>query len=166
MVGLVSGQAENVGYIIPNEEIDDFLTDVADGRYDGKPYVFDQFQTMENEALRGKLGLAKTVRGIMVREPKRRDPSYPLKEFDVVTAIGNQAIDNEGMVQVDDNLRLSFLSLVPKLVGNGTVPMRVVRDGKTIEVALPVSRERTTCSAATMAATRLTSSAARWSSHR
>ena len=70
MIGVISGHAENIGYIIPNQEIDDFLTDVADGRYEGKPYVFDQFQTMENEALRGKLGLAKNVRGLMVREPK------------------------------------------------------------------------------------------------
>ena len=123
MIGVISGHAENIGYIIPNQEIDDFLTDVADGRYDGKPFVFDQFQTMENEALRAKLGLAKNVRGLMVREPKRRDPSYPLKEFDILTRIGTHEIDNEGMIQAAENLRLSFMSQVPKLVKNGTVPV-------------------------------------------
>ncbi len=96
---------------------------------------------MENEALRGKLGLAKNVRGLMVREPKRRDPSYPLKEFDILTRIGTHEIDNEGMIQVQDNLRLSFMSQVPKLAQNGTVPVSVLRAGKTIEVALPVCRE-------------------------
>ena len=116
MIGVISGHAENIGYIIPNQEIDDFLTDVADGRYDGKPFIFDQFQTTENEALRGKLGLAKNVRGLMVREPMRRDPSYPLKEFDILTRIGTHEIDNEGMIQAHDNLRLSFMSQVPKLV--------------------------------------------------
>jgi S1-C subfamily serine protease len=141
MIGVISGQAENIGYIIPNQEIDDFLTDVTDGRYEGKPFVFDQFQTMENEALRGKLGVAKNVRGLMVREPKRRDPSYPLKEFDILTRIGTHEIDNEGMIQAEDNLRLSFMSQVPKLARNGTVPVSVLRAGKTIDVALPVSRE-------------------------
>ena len=141
MIGVISGHAENIGYIIPNQEIDDFLTDVADGRYEGKPYIFDQLQTMENEALRRKLGLAKNVRGLMVREPKRRDPSYPLKEFDILTRIGTHEIDNEGMIQAEENLRLSFMSQVPKLVKNGTVPVSVVRAGKTIEVALPVSCE-------------------------
>jgi S1-C subfamily serine protease len=141
MIGVISGQAENIGYIIPNQEINDFLTDVADGRYEGKPCVFDQFQTIENEALRGKLGLAKTVHGLMVREPKRRDPAYPLKEFDILTKIGAHEIDNEGMVQAQDNLRLSFLSQVPQLARNGTVPVTVLRAGKAIEVALPVSRE-------------------------
>jgi S1-C subfamily serine protease len=141
MVGVISGHAENIGYIIPNQEIDDFLTDVADGHYEGKPHVFDQLQSVENEALRGKLGVAKKVRGLMVREPKHRDPGYPLKEFDILTKIGTHEIDNEGMIQADDNLRLSFMSQVPKLVKNGTVPVSVVRAGKTIEVALPVSCE-------------------------
>jgi S1-C subfamily serine protease len=141
MIGVISGHAENIGYIIPVQEIDDFLTDVADGHYEGKPYIFDQFQTMENEALRGKLGLPKTVRGLMVREPKRRDPSYPLKEFDILTRIGTHEIDNEGMIQAQDNFRLSFMSQVPKLVKNSTVPVTVLRAGKTIELALPVSCE-------------------------
>ena len=141
MIGVVSGHAENIGYIIPNQEIDDFLTDVADGRYEGKPYIFDQLQTMENEALRGKLGLAKDVHGLMIREPRHRDPSYPLKEFDILTRIGKHEIDNEGMIQAEDNFRLSFMSQVPKLVRNGTVPVTVLRAGKTLEVALPVSRE-------------------------
>ena len=96
---------------------------------------------MENEALRGKLGVAKNVRGLMVREPKLRDTAYPLKEFDILTRIGTHEIDNEGMIQAEDNLRLSFMSQVPKLTRNGTVPVNVLRAGKTIEVALPVSRE-------------------------
>ncbi|MGO9601599.1 MAG: trypsin-like peptidase domain-containing protein [Isosphaeraceae bacterium] len=141
MIGVISGHAENIGYIIPNQEIDDFLTDVADGRYDGKPQVWDQFQTLENEALRSKLGLAKDVRGLMVREPNHRDSSYPLKEFDILTRIGTHPIDNEGMIQAQDNLRLSFLSMVPKLVRDGAVPVSVLRAGKSLEVALPVSRD-------------------------
>ncbi len=40
----------------------------------------------------------------MVREPKHRDPSYPLKEFDILTRIGTHEIDNEGMIQAEDNL--------------------------------------------------------------
>ena len=117
MVGLVYGigPGENIGYVIPVEEIDGFLADVADGRYDGKPRLFEQFQFLENEALRARLGLAKTVRGIMVREPRRRESTYPLKEFDVISAIGDNPIDNQGMVQIRDNLRLSFPYLVPKL---------------------------------------------------
>ena len=42
MIGLAfsklsGGDAQNIGYIIPNEEVELFLKDIADGRYDGKP---------------------------------------------------------------------------------------------------------------------------------
>ena len=102
----------------------------------------------------------------MVREPRRRDASYPLKEFDVVTAIGDKAIDNEGMVQVGDNLRLSFLYLVPKQARDGSVPIRVVRAGRPMEVRLPVGRDDDHLSGATTGNSRPTSSAAPWSSRR
>src|ERR1700719_1226911 len=34
---LVGGGTENIGYIIPNEEVDLFLKEIAHGHYDGKP---------------------------------------------------------------------------------------------------------------------------------
>ena len=41
MIGLafsrLGGDAQNIGYIIPNEEVELFLKDIADGHYDGKP---------------------------------------------------------------------------------------------------------------------------------
>ena len=77
----------------------------------------------------------------MIREPRRRDSTYPLKEFDVITAIGDNPIENEGMVQVRDNLRLSFAYLVPKLARDGMVPLRIVRDGRSLTVRLPVDRD-------------------------
>src|SRR6266487_419263 len=55
MIGLAFsrlGDSDNIGYIIPCEEIELFLQDVADGAYDGKPAIFDDFQTLENPALR------------------------------------------------------------------------------------------------------------------
>jgi S1-C subfamily serine protease len=142
MVGLVFGQAENIGYLIAGEEIDAFLDDLADGHYDGKPrQSHNEYQFLENEALRARLGLDKKTRGVMVREPARREPSYPLKEFDVITRIGDHAIDNEGMVPVRDNLRLSFEYFVPKLARDGQVPLRVIRNGQPLDVPLPVGRD-------------------------
>ena len=45
MIGLAFStlnNAQNIGYIIPNEEIELFLKDIADGHYDGKPAMFDE----------------------------------------------------------------------------------------------------------------------------
>jgi len=144
MVGLAFSQlggAANGGYVIPNEEIDLYLEDVKDGRYDGKLRILDHYQKLDNEALRAKLGLTKSVRGIMVRKPGASDSAHPLREGDVVTQIGRVAIDNEGSVEFEENLRLPFTSLIPRLAKSGAIPISLIRDGKTLEVALPVTRE-------------------------
>ncbi len=77
----------------------------------------------------------------MVRKLARHDPAHQLREGNVVTRIGTAAIDNEGAVEFEENLRLPFTSLVTRLAKGGTVPVSLIRDGKTLEVALPVTRQ-------------------------
>jgi S1-C subfamily serine protease len=141
MVGLVFRRAQNAGLVIPNEEIDAYLDDVKDSRYDGKPRVDGHFQPLINEALRKKLGLTRSDHGVFVRQPRKADPSYPLREGDVVTHIGTAEIDNEGLVDYPDNLRLPFTALVPRLAKRGAVPVRLVRGGKRLEVGVVAARE-------------------------
>ena len=60
IVGLVFSiipNADNIGYLIPVDEIRMFLNDIQDGKYEGKPKLLDNMQTVENKALREKLGL-------------------------------------------------------------------------------------------------------------
>jgi S1-C subfamily serine protease len=142
MIGLTFsslGGTQNIGYIIPNEEIELFLKDVRDGKYDGKPALFDELQTLENPALRSFLKLPAGVQGIVVHEPYDRTGPSPLKEWDVITKIGDSGVDDQGMVQVGPNLRIRFAYLVQKLARNGKVPLTIVRGGKTQVVQLPVS---------------------------
>jgi S1-C subfamily serine protease len=143
LIGLIFSrlnQSDNIGYIIPSEEIDLFLKDVADGKFDGKPAMHDILQTLENDALRGKLGLDKKATGMVVHRPDRaEDESYPLKEWDLITRIGDHEVDNVGMVKVRDNLRLRFQYMVQKLEKDGKVPLTVVREGKPTTIELPVS---------------------------
>lgn len=145
LVGLVFShldQAENIGYIIPTEEIELFLKDVADGRYDGKAAMYDELQTLENDAIRKKFKLGSDVSGMVVRKPDRDDPSYPLKAWDVITRVGSHDVDDTGQVQVKEHLRLQFGYLVQKLAREGKIPLTVVRGGKPIELALPVGPKR------------------------
>src|SRR5260370_36576665 len=88
----LGGDAQSIGYIIPNEEVELFLKDIADGRYDGKPAMYDELQTLENPALREHLKLAKAVEGMIVHRAYKSDASYPLKEWDVLTRIGGTPI--------------------------------------------------------------------------
>ncbi len=148
MIGLafsrLGGDTQNIGYIIPNEEIDLFLADVADGRYDGKPTMFDELQTLENPALREYLKLDKSVEGMVVHRPASSDPGYPLKEWDVITRIGTTPVDNQGMIKLDADLRVGLAYEVQHVARNGRLPLTVIRGGKRLELQLPVGSERPT----------------------
>jgi len=142
MIGLafsaLRGDTQNIGYIIPNEEVELFLKDIADGHYDGKPAMFDELQTLENPALREYLKLDKAVEGMVVHRPYKSDAGYPLKEWDVITHIGDTPIDNQGQIKLDKDLRVSFTYLIQRLEKNGTVPLTLMRAGKSLKVQLPV----------------------------
>jgi S1-C subfamily serine protease len=141
MIGLAFsslGGTQNIGYIIPNEEIELFLKDIADGKYDGKPAMFDELQTLENPALRAFLKLPADVQGIVVQAPNTRTGPSPLKTWDVITKIGDAPVDDQGMVSIGA-LRIRFQYLVQQLAKNGKVPLTIVRGGKTTAVQLPVS---------------------------
>jgi len=145
MIGLafsrLGGDSQNIGYIIPNEEVDLFLKDIAGGHYVGKPSMHDDLQTLENPALREYLKLDKSVEGMVVHRPDKSDPSYPLKEWDVLTRIGDTPIDNQGMVKIDKDLRVNFSYMIQKVAKDGKLPLTLVRAGKTLKVELPVSAE-------------------------
>jgi hypothetical protein len=137
------GGADNIGYIIPNEEVELFLKDVADGTYDGKPAMFDQLQTLENDALRAKLKLDRKTSGMVVHEPEQDDESYPLKKWDLITKIGDYDVDNTGMVKVKDGLRLRFQYLIQIVAKDGKLPLTLIRDGREMKVELPVRPTKT-----------------------
>jgi hypothetical protein len=145
MIGLAFSHlagTQNIGYIIPCEEIQLFLQDIADGKYAGKPAMFDQLQPLENAALRSFLKLPKSVEGIIVHAVDIPDLAYPLKKWDVVTKIGDTRVDDQGMIKVSANVRVRFQYLIQRVAKNGKVHLTVVRDAKELQVELPVPPKR------------------------
>jgi S1-C subfamily serine protease len=147
MIGLMFSNladAQSTGYIIPNEEIELFLQDIADGRYDGKPAIFDYLQTLENPTLRGFLKIDAAITGVIVHQPLQATAAYPLKQWDVITQIGDTVIDGQGMVKLGANRRIGFRYMVQKLAKQGKVPLTIVRAGKPVEIELPLLTDRPT----------------------
>jgi S1-C subfamily serine protease len=145
LVGLVFSliqNAQNIGYLIPVEEIRLFLADIADGVYDGKPQIYDFLQTVENDSLRRRLGLPAGINGVMVADPYRKDSEYPLQEWDVISKIGDTPIDSDGKVAVRYDLRLSALYLVQKYAKNGQVDLTIFRDGQLRTINFPLVPRR------------------------
>lgn len=141
IVGLVfSGipDADNIGYIIPVEEIRAFLEDIKDGKHDGQPQIRESMQTFENPALREKLGVGKDVSGMIITKPSSDAADWPVKQWDIITAVGPHKVDNTGMVQVAPNVRLRFDYYTPKLGASGKLPLSINRFGKAMDIELPV----------------------------
>jgi hypothetical protein len=105
--------------------------------------MFDELQSLENPALRSFLKLDKSVEGIVVHKPFSADAAYPLKEWDVITKIGDTPVDDQGMIKLSHTLRVRFQYLVQKIAKDGKVPgkvpLTVVRASKQLQVELPVS---------------------------
>jgi S1-C subfamily serine protease len=139
---LVAGDAQNIGYIIPDEEIELFLDGVSRGHYAGKPALYDSLQSLQNKGLRGYLGVPESLTGVVVLKPYRADAAYPLEKWDVITRIGDTPIDDQGMIEVNSDVRLSFQYLVQKDARDGKVPLTVFRHGRTLRVEVPVEHDR------------------------
>ncbi|MBK9238552.1 MAG: trypsin-like peptidase domain-containing protein [Rhodoferax sp.] len=142
MIGLAFSRlndAQNIGYIIPNEEIELFLASVATGTVGRRATLMDEFQTLENPTLRAFLKLDKSVKGLVVHRPASSDPNYALRKWDVVTHIGGTPIDEQGMVKVGSDLRVNFRYLIQKVARDGKLPLTVVRAGQSLAVEVAVS---------------------------
>jgi len=139
VIGLVfSGilAAENIGYVIPTDEINSFLADIEDGSHEGNARMFETLQTAENPAVRRSLGLERSDTGLIVTSA---DEDSLLQEWDVIDMVGEHDIDNRGMVDVDGGFRLHFGYYVAKLGADGSVPLTLIRDGEQVQIDLPVS---------------------------
>ena len=147
MVGLafsrLGGTTQNIGYIIPCEEIELFLKSIdSKGNYDGKLAMYDDLQTLENPALRSFLHLDPAVKGMIVHRPNNSEASYPLKQWDVITKIGDTAVDDQGMIKVNDHLRVHFPYEIQRIAKQEKVPLTVVRQGKTMTIDMPLLKHR------------------------
>jgi S1-C subfamily serine protease len=144
MIGVVFSrlrEQQNIGYIIPNEEIDLFLDGQRAGKYAGKVVetANTTYQRCDNKGLRDFLKLDDNTHGLLIVPPRQRPAGYPFQEFDLLTKVGPYDLDNEGMVQLPDDLHVSFYAVIHKLVKDYAVPVTIIRKGQRIETAMPVS---------------------------
>lgn len=145
MVGLAFsklGNAQNIGYIVPCDEIRLFLKNVDEGSPLGKGAFHDEFQHLSNQALRDYLKLDKSVEGVLVNRIDSSAGDYPLKRWDVITRIGSTPIDNEGKIRLGESLRLDFRYLVQKEAKDGKIALTVIREGREVLLSVPLETER------------------------
>ena len=126
------GSADNISYLLATEEIVRFLDEAAAGRVDGNTVLNLEVQTLENPALRAKLGASGDVAGVVVIDQK----GGPLQAWDIIVKINGQAVDNKGQVTIEGDRKVAMDCVVGRFVPTAEKPNHVVeilREGKPAE---------------------------------
>ncbi len=129
---------ENAGFFIPPPVIQHFLKDIADKRYDGFPFAGLRVVPLQSPAYRTLLKLPDNNLGARV------DGILPitatqdaLKLDDVILRAGAFPIASDGTVLYQGN-RVSAALAFQFAQDGEKVPLQIWREGKAVEVALPV----------------------------
>lgn len=95
-------QADNIGYMIPTTVIEHFLTDIADGKYDGFGSLgFSMFPGLHNKAYADYLKIPPGQEGVVVLTVQQNSTAENIfKTGDVLTKIGPYDVDNDGMIKI------------------------------------------------------------------
>ena len=131
--------AQNIGYAIPLPVLNHFLTDVADGAYDGYPELGVAHVDTRNPALRADLKLAESQTGVAVAYV---DPfgaaTGILKPRDVLLAVDGLPIANDGSVKLDGTT-VDYTELMERKQCGEKVRFDVWRDGAQQTLTIPLN---------------------------
>jgi S1-C subfamily serine protease len=130
---------ENTGYFIPTSLVHHFLTDIQDGTYDGVPESGLLMANLQNPAFRRMLKLPEDSK-LGVRVDKILDiptTKAVIKPNDVIMQVGDYPVDDDGTITYEGNT-VGVSVAFDLAQNNDTIPLKIWRDGKMIEVPLQV----------------------------
>jgi hypothetical protein len=135
---LDSGEAENIGYIIPCVVVMHFLNDLLkNGRYTGFPSLGIDVQNMENTHLREAFGMTSKQKGVLVnRVNPTAAAAKVLKAKDILMAVEGEQIGYDGTVKLRKHERVTWTWLVSQKFYGDEVNLIILRDGKVMEVKI------------------------------
>lgn len=127
---------DNIAYLLATEEIRRFLAEAEAGKIDGNSQISVETQTLENPALRAKLGIDSSVSGVAVISAE----TGPLKPWDILTKIAGYPVDNKGQITIEDGRKVAMDCAAGRFVpadGSRELAVEILRDGKPLEVRVP-----------------------------
>ena len=133
--------SENIGYMVPTPVIKHFLTDLADGRYDGIPEDGIVVQSMENESLKKKYRMDRRQTGVLVLSVMPGAPAEGIvKPGDVILSIDGQAVADDGTIEFRPRERTSSAYLVQRHQIGDKLALGVLRRGRQKKLTIDLNR--------------------------
>ncbi|CAF0952234.1 unnamed protein product [Adineta ricciae] len=124
--------AQSIGYIVPVMVIQHVLNDIElHKKYTAFPIMRFYYQPMENTSYREYLKLNEDQHGILVTSIEKVCVlSEVLQEDDVITAIDNVPIADDGTIYFRRGERLNFRYLEKLKFVDDTITLKIIRQGK------------------------------------
>ncbi|NKB25632.1 MAG: trypsin-like serine protease [Kiritimatiellae bacterium] len=144
IVGVVMqsiGQAENIGYMVPINVVEHFMTDIQDGTHDGFPSLGVLLQDMENPGLRRKYKMSENHAGVRVI---KIFPSAPAQGFiqtnDIFLSVQGHPIADDGKVEFRPKQRTSVAYYIQEKQVGESIDVELLRDGTVYKKTIPLTR--------------------------
>ncbi len=130
---------QSTGYFIPTVIVHHFLDDIKDGTYDGVPEAGLQLAPLQNPAYRHMLKLPPdSKQGVRIDQIVDIPTTKALiKPDDVLMQVGDYPVDEDGTITYEGNT-VGASAAVDLAQSGETIPLKIWRDGKMIDVNLPV----------------------------
>lgn len=124
-------QADNIGYFIPVNILNNFLDDIKDGTYDGPPKLGIQWAKLESTSQRQMLGLKNDSKGIIVKKVFTNSPFYGiLQRNDVLLKLDGQDIESDGTIEFRKNEKTDFNFINQEKKYGQSLSYEIIRDKK------------------------------------
>lgn len=131
--------AQGVGYMIPVPVISRFMQDIKDGTYDRYVDLGIYIFPLLNRAHRRALAITDGDFGVMVSSVIKAGAAHGLvKEKDVLLSIDGRKIFSSGHVEIDGET-VHMAEVVERKFKGDTVKLDLVRNGKTMQVTVPLN---------------------------
>ncbi len=131
---------ELLGYMIPTDIIRCFIKDIADGRVDGAPDSLFATNWLESEAKRRYLKMSPGQTGLFVSELSSAIGTNVLHVGDVLLEVDGHRVANNGDIRIAGNRIRSFhFPVYMRQIGED-VPVKVLRDGKIVDLKITAGR--------------------------
>ena len=124
--------ADNIGYFIPVNILNNFLEDIKDGKYDGPPALGLEWSELESPSHRKMLGIEAKTGGILIKKVFKNSPfEGVLQKNDVLMKLDNYPVEYDGTIEFRKNEKTDFSYVNQQKKYGDNLSYEIIRDKKT-----------------------------------